>query len=93
MLETFDTISIIIGLFIGIITTFLLIRYLPRLFKSTQSTKKTEKLHKRDINKDQLLRKFVLRKLQKHHLAPGLCPLSDIYVQQFLYSQIGRAHV
>ncbi len=86
MLETFDTISIIIGLFIGIITTFLLIRYLPRLFKSTQSTKKTEKLHKRDINKDQLLRKFVLRKLQKHHLAPELCPLSDIYVQQFLYS-------
>lgn len=86
MPPTFDTISIVIGLFIGVTITFLLIRYTPRLLEKKNSTKISEKRRNRKSSNDYLLRNHILSKSQKLHLASDLCPLSDIYVQQYLYS-------
>lgn len=86
MPPTFDTISIVIGLFIGITITFLLIRYIPRFLKKKDSTKNNEKRRNRESSNDWLLRKHILSKLQKLHLASDLYPLSDIYIPQYLYS-------
>lgn len=82
-----DLLSIILGIIVGIVTAVLLIKYIPVLIKMLNPENKVQKVQKKESSSiEKLLRKYMLKKAQMQHLAPELCSLNDIYIQQSLYS-------
>lgn len=87
MADSFDQVSIIFGAVLGIVITILLIKYLPVILKHIKTMNVTHTTGKKDlVETERKIRKHILRNAQLQHLAPDLCGLNDIYVQQMLYS-------
>lgn len=87
MAGSVDLISIISGIVLGIVLTILLIKYSPKIIKLIKLGRQSQKSPKGDLkDPDRLIRIHLLKKAQRQHLAPELCSLSDIYIDQFFYS-------
>lgn len=89
-----DLLSIILGIIVGIVIAVLLIKYIPVLMKMLKPETKVQKVQKKDSSTiDVLLRKHMLKKAQMQHLAPELCSLNEIHIQQYLYSHTLHSNV
>lgn len=94
MLNSFDQISIILGIILGTVIAVLFIKYGPVLLRNIKQVSTVQKVQKKDSSSfDGLLRKHMLKKVQAQHLAQEICSLNDIYVQQYLYSHPLHANV
>lgn len=81
-----NTVSLLLGILVGILALLLFLKFKSRLHKINFSKLKGQKSRSFAENNEFLLRKHLLRKVQSLHIAADLFPLNTIYVPQKLYS-------
>lgn len=85
MTKLFDQFSIILGVLIGVVAALLIIKFMPRLKNKMSSTDHKPRTRSSSKSHEWTLRNHLLRKAQNLHLGSNYCPLSEIYIDQFLY--------